>query len=68
MRFITLIIFSGLFFNYVVGSEGIQMKINKNHVILKASQKNANTRVPAPVIVNNSKEILKIICLITYKD
>ena len=55
MRIITLIIFSGLLFNYSIGSESIQMKIYINYIVLKADQKNANTKVPAPVMLNSSK-------------
>jgi len=55
MRLIILLIFSGFLFGYSIGSESIEMKINKNYVVLKADQKNANTIVSAPVIVNNSK-------------
>jgi len=65
MRIITLIIF-GLFFNFAIGSEGIQMKINKDsYVILKADPKNMNTKVSAPVILNKSAESLATF-VVTY--
>jgi type IX secretion system substrate protein len=57
MQFKTIVIISGLMFSFVFGSEGIQFKnISNNYVILKANPKNMNTRVSAPVILNNNKE------------
>ena len=58
MRIITLIIIFGLFLNFAIGSAGIEMKSNKDYIILKADPKNMNTKVAAPVILNKGSEIL----------
>jgi len=56
MRLIILLIILGLMINYAIGSESIQLKTNKNYVVLKADQNNANTKVLALPNLINGKE------------
>jgi len=59
MRIITSIVFSALIIGSAIGSESIQMKkIKSQSIVLKADPKNMNTKVSAPVLLNNGKESL----------